>query len=102
MTILVIMKNIPVTELKARLSQYLRAVRMGEEVQVLDRGVPVARLVPILEIEKGGDEAARDRLIQEGVLRGGTGFSPALLEEAPFQIPGGFADSLESEREDRL
>jgi len=102
MTSLVIMKNIPVTELKARLSHYLREVRMGGEVQVLDRGVPVARIVPIVEIGVAGETAARDRLIEQGVLRAGAGFSSDLLEEAPLQLPGGLADALESEREDRL
>lgn len=40
------MKRVGVAELKARLSHYLRAVRRGETVIVLDRDQPVARLVP--------------------------------------------------------
>jgi prevent-host-death family protein len=35
-----------VAELKNRLSEYLRAVRAGEEVLVLNRDQPVARIVP--------------------------------------------------------
>jgi prevent-host-death family protein len=35
-----------IAELKARLSEYLRAVRRGHAVTVLDRDTPVARLVP--------------------------------------------------------
>ena len=35
-----------VAALKARLSEYLRAVRQGQAVVVYDRDTPVARLVP--------------------------------------------------------
>ena len=37
-----------VAALKARLSEYLRAVRQGQPVVVYDRDTPVARLVPYL------------------------------------------------------
>ena len=35
-----------IADLKARLSHYLRAVRRGGQVVVLDRDTPVARIVP--------------------------------------------------------
>jgi len=38
-----------VAELKAKLSAYLRRVQRGEEVVVMDRDAPVARLVPYAE-----------------------------------------------------
>ena len=41
------MKRAKVSELKARLSSYLRDVRNGETVVVLDRLTPIARLVPM-------------------------------------------------------
>ena len=40
------MKHIGVADLKARLSEHLRTVRGGEEVVVMDRETPVARIVP--------------------------------------------------------
>lgn len=40
------MKRIGIAQLKARLSEHLRAVRRGREVTVYDRETPVARLVP--------------------------------------------------------
>ena len=43
----VVMKEARIAELKARLSEYLRAVRRGETITVLDRQTPVARIVPI-------------------------------------------------------
>ena len=41
------MKQVRIAELKARLSQYLRAVRQGETIVVLDRETPVAQIVPV-------------------------------------------------------
>ncbi len=40
------MTTVSISDLKANLSRYLREVRRGGEVQVLDRGAPIARLVP--------------------------------------------------------
>lgn len=43
------MKQVRIAELKAHLSEYLRAVRGGQTIAVLDRDTPVAHLVPIRE-----------------------------------------------------
>jgi prevent-host-death family protein len=41
------MKSVRIAELKARLSEYLRAVRRGETIAVLDRETPVAQIIPV-------------------------------------------------------
>lgn len=41
------MKRANVTTSRAELSRILEAVRQGEEVEILDRHTPVARLVPV-------------------------------------------------------
>jgi len=41
------MKSAAVAELKANLSKYLSQVKAGEQVLVTERGVPVAKLVPV-------------------------------------------------------
>ncbi|MSV28081.1 MAG: type II toxin-antitoxin system prevent-host-death family antitoxin [Bryobacterales bacterium] len=41
------MKQVRIAELKSRLSEYLRDVRRGETIAVLDRETPVARIVPV-------------------------------------------------------
>jgi prevent-host-death family protein len=50
-TIMVIMEGVmeraDVAQLKARLSDYLARVQHGEEVLVLQRGKPIARIIPI-------------------------------------------------------
>jgi prevent-host-death family protein len=43
------MKKVRIAELKSRLSEYIRAVREGETIAVLDRDTPVARIVPVRE-----------------------------------------------------
>lgn len=40
------MKNAGIAELKAHLSRYLKDVRKGHSVVVLDRNEPIARVVP--------------------------------------------------------
>lgn len=40
------MRTVRIAELKARLSEHLRAVRKGRTLTVLDRDTPVARIVP--------------------------------------------------------
>ena len=99
MTILVIMTAVSITDLKANLSRYLREVRRGGEVQILDRGAPVARLVAP---ETDDGEGIRERLIGSGVLRPGTGSSAAILDEPPLALPVGLSEALIEERSDRL
>ena len=41
------MKQVGIAELKAKLSEYLRAVRRGQSIAVLDRETPVAHIVPV-------------------------------------------------------
>ncbi len=40
------MKPVRIADLKSRLSEYLRAVRKGRSITVLDRETPIARIVP--------------------------------------------------------
>jgi prevent-host-death family protein len=40
------MESVKVAELKSKLSEYLRRVRRGHSVTVLDRETPIARIVP--------------------------------------------------------
>jgi len=44
---LVTMTMVRIAELKAKLSEYLHRVRGGQEVTILDRTVPIAKIVPI-------------------------------------------------------
>jgi prevent-host-death family protein len=43
------MKYVRITELKAKLSEFLRAVQGGESFTVLDRNTAIAQIVPLYE-----------------------------------------------------
>ncbi len=42
-----VMKQVRIAELKARLSEFLRGVQAGESIAVLDRNTAIAQIVPI-------------------------------------------------------
>lgn len=93
------MTTVSISGLKANLSRYLREVRRGGEVQVLDRGTPVARLVPATA---GDDEGIRERLVGAGLLRPGKGGAAAVLESPPLVLPASISEALSEDRADRL
>jgi len=63
-----VMKTIMISELKTNLSQYLRRVRKGEHLIVMDRKEPIAELIPL----KHGSRSVFERLAREGKLKLGT------------------------------
>jgi prevent-host-death family protein len=63
-----------VSELKARLSDYLDKVKAGAEVLITDRGRPVARLVPIRRAKDM--RPALSKMEKQGLIRLGTGKIP--------------------------
>ena len=70
-----------VVELKARASEVLRAVKAGQEVIVTERGVPVARILPLDDAQRRSTR--RTRLARAGLLRPGSGRLPKLLSAPP-------------------
>lgn len=102
MTRMMPMTTASVSELKAKLSAYLREVRRGGEVQVTDRGVPIARLVPLPPEHDADDSTSnqlRQRQIVAGVLRPGTGID---LSVAPLPTDLDLGGALADDRTDRL
>jgi len=68
------MTTAAVSDLKARLSEYLKRVKGGAEVLITDRGKPVARLVPVFR-----SKTTRESWIQmekQGLIRIGSGKLP--------------------------
>jgi prevent-host-death family protein len=68
------MKTTPISELKARLSDFLNQVKSGTEVLVTDRGKPVARIIPVSG--KRRPRQALAKMEREGLLRLGAGKLP--------------------------
>ena len=84
------MSDVRIAELKSRLSEYLRKVRRGHSVTVLDRETPIARLVPY-------EGEAMSLTIKEP-LKG----APRLREvplPAPLRIEGDVVTLLHAERQ---
>ena len=92
------MATVSISDLKANLSRYIREVRRGGEIQVLDRGASVARLIPAADTGNG----LRQTLIRTGLLRPGKGKATAILDEPPIQLPASLSDALMEDRADRL
>ena len=68
------MKTAAVSELKARLSEYLNRVKAGAEVLITDRGKPVARLVPVQRAKNMRESLTR--MEKQGLIRLGSGRLP--------------------------
>lgn len=94
------MTTVSISELKAGLSHYLREVRRGGEVQVLDRGKPVARLVA--PAVKDDDDDLRARLVAAGVIRPGKGGMARILEKPPLALNLNLSEALAEDRADRF
>lgn len=93
------MTTVSISELKANLSRFVHEVRRGGEVQVLDRGMPVAKLVPV---DTGDDWEGRERLIRQGLVRSGKAGPAAVLDKPPLELPVSLLGALAEDREDRL
>lgn len=96
------MTRVSVSELKARLSHYLREVERGGEVQIVARGVPVARLTPLASADRSRGDQRRERLVRDGVLRPGSGDAATVLGEPPLAVGSSVLEALLEDRADRL
>lgn len=85
------MKKVRIAELKAHLSEHLRAVRRGQELIVCDRDIPVARIVPY--------RAERKKL----VVRPARGtFKDFRFASSPPEHPSDIVADLLEQRKDRF
>ncbi len=94
------MSSIGLSELKARLSAYLKKVKSGQEVLITEHGVPIARLVPLDSKRKRSRR--RQIMAREGLLRLGKGKVRSLLRSPPEGAAVGesILSALLSEREE--
>ena len=94
------MKQVSVTDLKNRLSQYLRLVKQGEVIEILEHAVPIARLEGLQPAQNG--DALLDQLLRDGIIS-----HPARkpgrdsLKMPPVPCAGDIVDVLIDERGDR-
>ena len=96
-----------ISEVKDGMSAYLRRVKSGESVLVMERRTPIARIVPVGVDSAGGGEGDRvdrdaklARLEQAGiVVRHGSG-SPLDVLGQPLRSGAGVLEALLEERSD--
>jgi antitoxin (DNA-binding transcriptional repressor) of toxin-antitoxin stability system len=94
------MERIGVRELRQNASRYLALVKVGETVEVTERGELVALLAP-----PGGSRNTRDRLVASGRLIPATSPNGRLRSPRPVLIAAGEPTNqelLDAEREERL
>jgi prevent-host-death family protein len=94
------METASVSELKAKLSAYLKVVKAGEEVIITDRGKAVARVVPITR--SGPTPVELDEMIKAGIIRPAKRkYSPEFWKHPRAEDPEGYVlKALLEEREE--
>ena len=97
------MRTVDIKELRSRLSEYLKAVRGGEEILVTDHGEVVAELRSPTRADAGSSlHPGLASLARRGILSLGKANSPALYPPLPPLMATGSAAELQSkERQDR-
>ena len=95
------MRRVDVSELKNRLSEFLRLVKRGETVEVRERSVPIARIQGLSTRPRAGDGRLK-RLLREGVVAPAeSGPYLALLKHPPVRAERDPVQALIEERGDR-
>jgi len=96
------MKRVSVTDLKNQLSRYLRLVKKGETVEILERSVPIARLEAVRTGADAHVDAHLERLRRDGIVIAARAEARAgLLEEPPVPCRGDPSAAVIDGRGDR-
>ena len=94
-----------ISEVKNGLSAYLRRVKAGESVLVMERKTPVAHIVPVgqgagdgQELDAVDREAKLARLVQAEVVTRRSSGSPLDIVRQPVDKDAGLLDTVLEER----
>ena len=100
LAILACMRRVTVTQLKNELSRFLRLVKQGEIVEVLEHSVPVAQLIGAGSPKTAS--AGLERLVRDGIVtRARKKPYRAFLKEPPVPCKVDPVNVLIEERGDR-
>jgi prevent-host-death family protein len=95
------METAAVSELKAKLSDYLKRVKAGEEVIVTERGKAIARVVPFTR--SGPTPAEYEEMVRAGIIRPAENrepLPPDFWDRVPKDPEGAVLKALLEEREE--
>lgn len=100
------MIRVNVSEIKNRLSYYLRLVRGGEQIEILDRKTPLARIIHVSQAATDSNETPWiEEMQQLGIVAPPKikGFPPELLAKEELILTGkqGTPEVLEALLEER-
>ena len=94
------MIRVNVTDLKNQLSHYLRLVKRGETIEVVERSVPIAQLTRVEEVAQ--EQELLSRLVSDGIVS--PAFQPPnddLLDLPAIPCKGDVVETLIEDRNDR-
>jgi prevent-host-death family protein len=95
------MKRVAVSQLKDRLSEYLRLVKRGETIEIVERSVPIARIEAIHPAAQSMSEKVA-RLVREGVMTAPTArLDKSFFSRAPIPCKGDIVRTVLEERDER-
>ena len=86
------MIQVNISEIKNRLSYYLRLVRGGEQIEILDRKTPLARITHVSQAETKNNDAPWIREVERlGIVTPPQkkGFPPELLTKKKMVLTQG-------------
>jgi prevent-host-death family protein len=93
------MKQVSVTDLKNQLSRYLRLVKRGEIIEILEHSIPIARIESVHGESQGNDHL--ERLRRDGIVLPARRSTPSALDEPPVPCRGDAVRAVVEERGDR-
>lgn len=97
------MKRATISQTKNSLSALLELVKRGEEVLILEREVPIARIVPIERVSRRDGDSMLAELERRGVVRMGRRRADANLTDRlgpPPKARGDIVAALLADREE--
>lgn len=95
------MQRIPISELKNRLSEFLRLVKRGETIEVLEHSIPIARIEGVRASARLPAQAL-DHLVREGLVRAPRkGMEPGFWSFPPLPCVSDAARAVIEERGER-
>jgi prevent-host-death family protein len=96
------MKPVNISTLRAKLRSILDAVRRGATVEIRDRNVPIARLIPVAPVTKGRRRDLPpwiEKLAGAGIVTvGSLKRVPEIMKKRPVGPPAGVLEALLEDR----